>query len=340
MTAIRAFESTQQSEIQAAAQSAQAGRFYHFRRAYLLSVDEKVHTIALNVFQRLYKFVVELFGRDYFAGFFPGKKVEVLDPTTLTPVPNASITSSTKAPTIDYQTVLAHCILRDPREVDLARVKELAPKVMTKLQELAKPKSANFIDPETRRCLVVRGNALTTIVSTCREKMAVLHYLVLTEQIAFTADWGRGNIVVAFEMTDHELDRELDGQPVRKIDKTTILKREEEIKDRTISPLKDVPAEVKEYVEKMVVEINQKLPRYAERGDSPHPIAVLGNRWSEAKADKALDCLVEQGKIHSYNRTRGSYAKLLVALQPKDEKESRDHAFRKWRDFAEVQKRT
>lgn len=54
---------------------AQAGRFYHWNRTYLIRKDGEIYSIALNIFQRIAKVFVELFNGNYFCRFF---KIEVL----------------------------------------------------------------------------------------------------------------------------------------------------------------------------------------------------------------------------------------------------------------------
>ena len=64
-------------------QEAQAGRWYHLRRVYIVQTDTGVTAIALNALQRFVALLRKLFGSDYFAHLLKSKKAVVLDPATL-----------------------------------------------------------------------------------------------------------------------------------------------------------------------------------------------------------------------------------------------------------------
>lgn len=55
---------------------AQAGRFYHWNRTYLIRKDGEIYSIVLSIFHRIAKVFVEIFNGNYFSRFF---KVEVLN---------------------------------------------------------------------------------------------------------------------------------------------------------------------------------------------------------------------------------------------------------------------
>lgn len=71
-------------DIQSALIHASEGRFYSWKRSYVVQTDHDVHTVVLNLFERINKAVIEFFGGDYFRRCFNHRSVRLI---TSLPVP-------------------------------------------------------------------------------------------------------------------------------------------------------------------------------------------------------------------------------------------------------------
>lgn len=61
-----------------------AGRWYHFRRVYIVKADGVIQAVTLNIFERMVKAIYTLFNKDYFTKILGAKEVKILDPKTAT----------------------------------------------------------------------------------------------------------------------------------------------------------------------------------------------------------------------------------------------------------------
>lgn len=69
---------TQNTEIKTALQVAAQGRFYTWKRSYVLQVDHEIYAVALNLFERIGKAILEFFGGDYFQRIFKNKTISFI----------------------------------------------------------------------------------------------------------------------------------------------------------------------------------------------------------------------------------------------------------------------